>query len=175
MIQNSEDMKKTLYLGVILVLVACTSVKVAQQQTGPKIIGDKAMVVSAHPLASEVGSAIMKQGGNAWDAAIGVQFALAVVYPVAGNIGGGGFAIFRDHDGQIGSLDFREKAPKMADRDMYLDEQGNVSGRKSLEGHLAAGVPGTVDGMVKLHEKYGSLPCAIQRVPPVVSHRNASG
>jgi gamma-glutamyltranspeptidase/glutathione hydrolase len=100
----------------------------------------------------------MKKGGNAWDAAVAVQFALAVVYPVAGNIGGGGFAVFRSTNGTIGALDFREKAPLNSHRDMYLDAQGNVKDRLSLEGHLAAGVPGTVDGMVQLHAKFGSLP-----------------
>ena len=122
------------------------------------VVGRQAMVVSAHPLASEVGSRILKQGGNAWDAAIAVQFALAVVYPVAGNIGGGGFAVFREKDGSVGSLDFREKAPLTAHRNMYLDDQGEVVTRGSLEGHLAAGVPGSVDGMVTLYGKYGSLP-----------------
>ncbi len=116
------------------------------------------MVVSAHPLASNVGAEIMKKGGNAWDAAIGVQFALAVVYPVAGNIGGGGFAVYRTEEGQIGALDFREKAPKASHRDMYLTDEGEVIDRLSLEGHLAAGVPGTVDGMVRLHNRFGKLP-----------------
>lgn len=148
-----------IYLWLFLTIIfACAVPNVVLDPDVHGVIGDKAMVVSAHPLASEVGASIMRIGGNAWDAAIGVQFALAVVYPVAGNIGGGGFAVFRDVDGNVGSLDFREKAPKKADRDMYLDDEGNISGRESLEGHLAAGVPGSVDGMVKLYEKYGSLP-----------------
>ncbi|TPE43105.1 gamma-glutamyltransferase [Pontibacter mangrovi] len=116
------------------------------------------MVVSAHPLASEVGAAIMRRGGNAMDAAIAVQFALAVVYPDAGNIGGGGFLVLRQKDGRTDALDYREKAPAAASRDMYLDEAGEVVEDLSLKGHLAAGVPGTVDGMVAAHRKYGSMP-----------------
>lgn len=121
-------------------------------------VEDKAMVVSAHPLASEVGAKIMKEGGNAYDAAIAVQFALAVVYPVAGNIGGGGFLVYRHHTGEVGSLDYREKAPLAASRDMYLDENKDADPQKSRLGHLAAGVPGTVDGMVKIHKRLASLP-----------------
>ncbi|MDW3649546.1 MAG: gamma-glutamyltransferase [Bacteroidia bacterium] len=116
------------------------------------------MVVSAHPLASKVGVDIMKQGGNAIDAAIAVQYALAVVYPTAGNIGGGGFMVIRKADGEVNTLDFREKAPAAAHRDMYLDGKGDVIADLSWLGHLAAGVPGSVNGMFKAHEKYGSLP-----------------
>ena len=119
---------------------------------------DHAAVVTAHPLASKVGVDILKNGGNAVDAAIAVQFALAVVYPNAGNIGGGGFMVYRDHTGEINSLDFREKAPGNASRDMYLDKEGNVISNLSLFGQLAAGVPGTVAGMDEAHKKYGSLP-----------------
>ncbi len=121
-------------------------------------IGDSAMVASAHPIASQVGADIMKNGGNAFDAAIAVQFALAVVYPVAGNIGGGGFAVIRESNGNVASLDFREKAPKSASKDMYLDSEGNVIKGKSTIGRLACGVPGSVDGMFELHKKYGSMP-----------------
>lgn len=122
------------------------------------VIGDSAMVVSAHPDASKVGIEIIKQGGNAFDAAIAVQFALAVVYPRAGNIGGGGFAVYRENNGQSGTLDFREKAPKGSKEDMYLDKKGDVIPGLSTRGHLASGVPGSVDGMIRLHEKFGSLP-----------------
>ena len=116
------------------------------------------MVVSAHPLASEVGINILKKGGNAADATIAVQFALAVVYPSAGNIGGGGFFVYRSKDGQCSTLDFREKAPLTSTRDMYLDSSNNVIKNLSLYSHLAVGVPGTVDGMVNIHKKYGQLP-----------------
>ncbi|MBY0245661.1 MAG: gamma-glutamyltransferase [Sphingobacteriaceae bacterium] len=115
------------------------------------------MVVCAHPEASKVGVAILKKGGNAVDAAVAVQFALAVVYPNAGNIGGGGFMVYRSAKGETNTLDYREKAPEKASRDMYLDEAGNPIKEKSLFGQLAAGVPGSVAGMVASHQKYGKL------------------
>ena len=116
------------------------------------------MVVSAHPLASEVGINILKKGGNAADATIAVQFALAVVYPSAGNIGGGGFFVYRTNNGSCSTLDFREKAPLTSTRDMFLDSNNKVVKDLSLSSHLAVGIPGTVDGMVNIHEKYGQLP-----------------
>lgn len=115
------------------------------------------VVVTAHPEASKVGVEILKKGGNAIDASIAVQFALAVVYPNAGNIGGGGFLVYRDSKGKTDALDYREKAPLKASEDMYWDENGNAITDLSLYGQFAAGVPGTVDGMVKAHEKYGKL------------------
>lgn len=118
---------------------------------------DHAAVVTAHPLASEVGVKILKEGGNAIDAAIAVKFALAVVYPNAGNIGGGGFLVYRSKDGEKAALDFREKAPGRAHQDMYLDSVGDPITRLSIDGHLSAGVPGTVAGMQAAHAKYGSL------------------
>jgi gamma-glutamyltranspeptidase/glutathione hydrolase len=125
------------------------------------------MVVSAHPIASEVGIDIINKGGNAADAAIAVQMALAVVYPSAGNIGGGGFLVYRNSQGFSTTLDFREKAPLSASPNMYLDENKNVIENKSLVGHSSAGVPGTVDGMVNLHEKYGSLPWEVLIQPAI--------
>lgn len=122
------------------------------------LVTDSAMVVSAHPLASEVGAVILKQGGNAVDAAIAVQFALAVVYPTAGNIGGGGFMVLRENNGEVATLDFREMAPKKAGRNMYLDSTDQVIENLSLRGHLAAGVPGSVAGMFEAFNTYGSLP-----------------
>src|SRR4030067_1058829 len=98
------------------------------------------MVVSEHPLSSDVGAAIMRGGGNAIDAAVAVGFAQAVVNPRAGNIGGGGFLVYRRADGQVFALDYREKAPAAASRNMYLDAQGNTGNRSTL-GALAAGVP----------------------------------
>ncbi|MDM1522586.1 gamma-glutamyltransferase [Empedobacter sp. 225-1] len=114
-------------------------------------------VVTAHPEASKVGVEILKKGGNAIDASVAVQFALAVVYPNAGNIGGGGFLVYRDAKGKTDALDYREKAPLKATEDMYWDKEGNAITDLSLYGQFAAGVPGTVDGMVKAHEKYGKL------------------
>ena len=116
-----------------------------------------AAVVTAHPEASAVGLEVLKHGGNAVDAAVAVQFALAVVYPNAGNIGGGGFMVYRSADGTFTSLDFREAAPGAATTDMYLDEAGNPIADLSLRGQLASGVPGSVDGMVKAHDRYGKL------------------
>ncbi|HZV68138.1 MAG TPA: gamma-glutamyltransferase [Saprospiraceae bacterium] len=116
--------------------------------------GKNGMVVTVHPLATEIGLNILKQGGNAADASIAVQFALAVVYPRAGNIGGGGFLVYHKADGEIISLDYRERAPLSAYRDMYLDSTGNVIEGLSREGILAAGIPGTVGG---LEEMYTSL------------------
>lgn len=126
-------------------------------QAGEPITSRNGMVVSAHPLASEAGIEILQEGGNAIDAAVAVQFALAVVYPNAGNIGGGGFLVYRSSKGETAALDYRETAPGKAHRDMYLDESGNAITDKSLYGGLAAGVPGTVAGMVEAHRKYGKL------------------
>ena len=118
---------------------------------------DSAMVVSAHPLASEIGKSILMKGGNAIDAAIAVQFALAVVHPSAGNIGGGGFMVIRLNKGDCFTLDFREKAPSKAHRDMFLNDSGLIVERLSLDGVLSVGVPGTVDGMCMAHQKFGTL------------------
>ncbi|MFK7953772.1 MAG: gamma-glutamyltransferase [Ekhidna sp.] len=165
-------MKKiTLILFTICAFIGCqpTQTKTISKEKEPTIgpTGEQAMISSAHPLATKVGVAILKDGGNAFDAAIAVQFALAVVFPRAGNIGGGGFAVYRKNDGEIGSLDFREKAPSSSSRDMYLDEEGNVIEGLSTIGHKAAGVPGSVDGMFKLHEKYGSKPMK-QLIQPAI-------
>jgi gamma-glutamyltranspeptidase/glutathione hydrolase len=131
------------------------------------VVARHALVVSAHPLASQVGRDIMQQGGNAYDAAVAVQFALAVVLPVAGNVGGGGFLVYRDHAGPAGTLDFRETAPAAASRDMYLDAQGNVVPGRSTAGALAVGTPGTVAGMEALHKKLGKLAWAKLVAPAV--------
>lgn len=120
---------------------------------------DHAAVTSAHPLASMVGAAIMKDGGNAYDAAIAVQFSLAVVHPGAGNIGGGGFMLARNKDGKLIGIDFREAAPSKGHRDMYLDEKGNPSNTLSRDGASASGIPGSVAGMFEIL-KYAKLPMA---------------
>jgi gamma-glutamyltranspeptidase / glutathione hydrolase len=122
-----------------------------------KVIAKEGVVVSAHPIASQVGSNIMQQGGNAVDAAIATQLALAVVYPGAGNLGGGGFMVARLHNGKTVALDYRETAPAAAHRDMYLDTSGNVVSEKSVNGHLSSGVPGTVAGLFQ-SLKYAKLP-----------------
>jgi len=116
-----------------------------------------AMVTTGHPLATEVGRKILAQGGNAIDAAVAVGFALTAVLPAAGNIGGGGFILYRDSGGGVNALDYREMAPGGASRNMYLDANGNPTDA-SLTGHLAAGVPGSVAGMYEAWKKYGHLP-----------------
>ena len=123
-----------------------------------KVNVENAAVVSAHPLASEIGKLILEKGGNAIDASIAMQYALAVVYPNAGNIGGGGFMVIHDNEGNNHSIDFREKAPSAAFKDMYLDEEGNAVAAISQDGHLSAGVPGTVAGLFLAHQKFGRLP-----------------
>src|SRR5437867_3871961 len=128
--------------------------------------GARAMVVSGHPLASEVGIEVLKQGGNAVDAAVAVGFALAVVLPEAGNIGGGGFIVYRDTTGRVRALDYREMAPGAATRDMYVDLTGNPTAH-SLTGHLASGVPGSVAGMYEAWKSAGRLPWAKVLAPAI--------
>ncbi len=160
------------YLLPILVILLCFTCKQSEDKliypVEKSAIVDTAMVVSAHPLASQVGKDILFEGGNAIDAIIGIQFALAVVYPRAGNIGGGGFLVYRDKDGNKTSLDYREKAPKSAHRDMYLDGEGNVIDGLSRAGHLAVGVPGTVDGLIKAHQKYGKIKDFKRLIQPAI-------
>ena len=130
-----------------LILISCT-----------KATPIKGGVVSAMPYASQVGVDILKKGGNAYDAMVATNFALAVVYPVAGNITGGGFFVYRNADGSSGTLDYREQAPNAAHPDLFLDDAGNVIPDKSTVGGLAVGVPGTVAGTLEIHKKMGSLP-----------------
>jgi len=122
------------------------------------LITEHAMVVSAREEASQIGTEIMQKGGNAFDAMVATEMALAVTYPYAGNLGGGGFMVYRTQYGEIGSLDFREKAPIAAKRDMYLDANGEYIQAKSKVGGLAVGVPGTIAGIFAVHEKLGLLP-----------------
>lgn len=155
-----------LYLGTILLgLVAC---KKAEPTPAVGVIADHGMVVSAHPLASEIGVEILRKGGNAIDAAVATHFALAVCYPSAGNIGGGGFAVVRLADGTKYALDFREMAPGAAHRDMYLDSAGTFVRERSWIGHLAAGVPGSVAGAIALHDSLGKLDWAEVVAPAIV-------
>ncbi|MCK5821897.1 MAG: gamma-glutamyltransferase [Bacteroidales bacterium] len=149
-------MKTPLFLLFALLL----SISSCQNNSDPSyrgLITDNGMVVSAHPIASEIGKRILIQGGNAMDAACAVEFALAVCYPAAGNIGGGGFWIIRESGGAISTLDYREKAPAAASRNMFLDDAGDVIKGKSTRTIFASGVPGTVAGMVAGQEKYGKL------------------
>ncbi len=144
----------------LLVLVACQAT--GEATPGPISVGhdtqraQAGMVVSANAIASEVGAEVLRAGGNAVDAAIATGFALSVVHPTAGNIGGGGFMVIRFPDGRTTALDFREKAPLAAHPEMFLDENGEYSREIHHNSHLAVGVPGTVAGFAMAHEKYGS-------------------
>src|SRR5215472_3866651 len=143
--------RKTLlpFLLLVLTVSAVASMRPVRAPHG--------MVVTVHALASEVGAGILQEGGNAVDAAVATGFALAVVHPPAGNIGGGGFMLIRMAEGKTHFLDYREKAPAAATRDMYLDAQGNVIARASEIGYKSIGVPGSVAGMVYAEQKYGKL------------------
>jgi len=132
------------------------------------LIVDKAMVVSAREEASKIGTEIMQKGGNAFDAMVATELALAVAYPYAGNLGGGGFMVFRKANGEIGSLDYREKAPLAATKNMFQDKNGNVIKGKSTESPLAIGVPGTIAGVFAVHAKYGSMPMS-EILKPVIA------
>ena len=121
------------------------------------VIAKKAMVVSARKEASSIGIEILKKGGNAFDAMMATEMALAVTYPYAGNLGGGGFLVYRLADGTKGALDFREKAPLAATKDMYLDDEGYVIKGKSTVGALAIGIPGTIAGIFKAQKRFGNL------------------
>lgn len=158
---------------VFIGLFSCRQVPMAPDYLIQKsTITDTAMVVTPHPLSSQVGVAILQQGGNAVDATVAVHFAMAVVYPRAGNIGGGGFMVLRQANGEIAALDYREKAPAAASRDMYLDSLDNIIGGLSTKGHLASGVPGTVDGLIQAHQKYGRLDFATVIQPAIDLARN---
>jgi gamma-glutamyltranspeptidase/glutathione hydrolase len=171
-------MKKIVVAGALaLVMVSC-AVKKKLEAFNPyqysitkKVLAKNGAVVSAHPLASQVGLAILKRGGNAVDAAIAVQLALAVVYPGAGNIGGGGFMVAHFKGGKTVALDYRETAPAAAHRDMYLDAAGNVQGEKSLNGHLSGGVPGTVAGLFQ-SMVYAKLPFSELIAPAITLAEN---
>jgi gamma-glutamyltranspeptidase/glutathione hydrolase len=155
-------MRKTYSVFFFFLIFSCNSYKKTidlnpyQYSIHKKAISKNGTVVSAHPLASKVGVEVMKEGGNAIDAAIATQLALAVVYPNAGNIGGGGFMVARLANGQNLALDYREAAPSSASRDMYLDKNGNVVAGKSVNGHLSSGIPGTIAGLFE-SARYGKL------------------
>jgi gamma-glutamyltransferase len=146
-------------LTAVVLLVSCQN-SPAKKQPDPEkgVLAPHAMVVSAKEEASQIGLAILKKGGNAFDAMIATELALAVAYPNAGNIGGGGFMVYRLGSGERGALDYREKAPAKAHRDMYLDKNGKVIADKSTLGALAVGVPGTIAGIFEVYKKFGSLP-----------------
>src|SRR6266404_6315411 len=139
---------------ILLVLVLCTASICAPAQGFRPAHAEHAMVVSVHESASTAGVEMMKAGGNAVDAAVATGFALAVVHPQAGNLGGGGFMLVRFANGDVHFLDFREKAPAAATANMYLDASGNVVKDMSLVGYKAIGVPGSVAGLVEAQRKW---------------------
>jgi gamma-glutamyltranspeptidase/glutathione hydrolase len=143
---------------ILLIGIAFFSCKTETKKQATGLITEKAMVVSAREEASKIGSAIMQQGGNAFDAMLATDLALAVAYPYAGNLGGGGFMVYRLENGEIGALDYREKAPAAATKNMYLDSLGNVIPNLSTRGALAVGIPGTVAGTFAAHKRFGKLP-----------------
>ena len=142
------------HLGASLAALACS---VSFAASIAPVAAEHGMVATAQHYATHVGVEVLKRGGNAVDAAVAVGYALAVVYPAAGNLGGGGFATIRFADGRTTFIDFRERAPRAATRDMYLDANGNVIKGATTKGYLAAGVPGSVAGLEYLREKYGTM------------------
>jgi gamma-glutamyltranspeptidase/glutathione hydrolase len=163
-------MKLKLFLFVYVLI--SSNLLYSQSTIKSLVESKKGMVVSTHPLASEIGRSILQKGGNAIDAAIAVNFALAVCHPSAGNIGGGGFMVYRNAKGKVFALDYREKAPLASSKDMYLDASGNVIPEKSFVGIFSVGVPGTVAGMDEMHRKFGSLPWKVLIQPAVDLARN---
>ncbi|MFH6603964.1 gamma-glutamyltransferase [Maribacter algicola] len=148
-------MKKLFFASLLLLLF----VHCKKQPAAPTgLVTEKAMVVSARVEASKIGSDILEKGGNAFDAMVATELALAVAYPFAGNLGGGGFMVYRRNNGDVGGIDYREKAPLSAYKDMYLDSLGNVIPGMSTQGATAVGVPGTVAGIFEVHQKFGSMP-----------------
>lgn len=167
-------MKISYFFLIALIILSCKEKPKAQTlaetpkvETKKAVIADSAMVVSARAEASKIGVEILKMGGNAFDALIATNMALALTYPNAGNLGGGGFLVYRSQYGEIGTLDYREKAPMAATKNMYLDKDGNVIPDKSSIGAMSVGVPGTVAGMFAIHEKFGSLPMEVILKPVI--------
>lgn len=157
MSRNFQSRSTGLCFLFVLLFISCNQ-KDAIPSLKTGLIAENAMVVSAREEASIIGLSMLEKGGNAFDAMIATEMALAVAYPFAGNLGGGGFMVFRHKDGSFGSIDYREKAPQAAHRDMYLDENGEVIPNLSTTGALAVGVPGTIAGIFAVHEKFGTLP-----------------
>ena len=148
-------MKKLIVLFIISILITACKNESPRKTLG--VLAENGMVVSARKEASEIGIQILEKGGNAFDVMMATELALAVSYPNAGNIGGGGFMVYRKNTGEIGGLDYREKATLAASRDMYLDSEGNIIKGKSTIGATAVGVPGTVAGVFEAQQKFGKL------------------
>jgi len=163
--------KIVLLFAFLLLFIQCKKSEISAEVVRG-VVADSAMIVSARNEASAIGVSILKKGGNAFDAMIATDLALAVVYPIAGNIGGGGFTVYRTNDGLTGALDYREKAPIEAHRDMYLDENGDVVPGKSTLGAFAVGVPGTIAGLFEIHVAFGSMPFSELIQPSIDLARN---
>lgn len=159
-----------LFIKALFLFLTISSTAAAQVATPTPYYNG--VVSSAETHASEAGLEILKNGGNAIDAAVAVQFALAVTLPRAGNIGGGGFMVLHLADGSVKTLDFREKAPHRSFRDMFLDDDGEYDSAKSRVGGLASGVPGTVDGMITALERHGTLALEVVMEPAIRLARN---
>lgn len=161
----------SLALSLSVLVISC-----GKKETAPAtkvgLIAEKAMVVSAREEASQIGLEILKKGGNAFDAMMATEMALAVAFPFAGNLGGGGFMVYRMADGSVGSIDYREKAPQAASKDMYLDKKGDVIPDLSTKGALASGVPGTIAGIFEAQAKFGKLTPAEILQPVIDLARN---
>ncbi|SFC29853.1 gamma-glutamyltranspeptidase / glutathione hydrolase [Flagellimonas taeanensis] len=154
---------------LILLLPLALFIHCKQKPAEPTgLVTEKAMVVSAREEASQIGVDIMKKGGNVFDAMVATELALAVSFPFAGNLGGGGFMVYRKSNGEVGGIDYREKAPMAAHKDMYLDSLGNVIPDMSTSGGTAVGVPGTVAGVMEVHKKFGSLPLS-EIMQPIIA------
>ena len=155
-------------LAVAVGVAACSQPIVSPEVPAQEPVSARqGMVVSADARASRAGVEMLRRGGNAIDAAVATGFALAVTYPRAGNLGGGGFMVLRFPDGKATTIDFREKAPRAATRDMYLDARGNAVPERSRRGYLASGVPGSPAGLLLAHERYGALPLDTVMAPAI--------
>ncbi|WP_437395353.1 gamma-glutamyltransferase [Flagellimonas lutimaris] len=160
-------MRKLILLLPLILFINCK-----QQPAKPTgLVAEKAMVVSAREEASQLAVDIMKKGGNAFDAMVATELSLVVAYPFAGSVGGGGFMVYRRNDGEVGGIDYREKAPLAAHKDMYLDSLGNVIPGLSTSGGTAVGVPGTVAGVIEVHRKFGKLPLK-DIIQPIIALAN---
>ncbi|MGK0175625.1 MAG: gamma-glutamyltranspeptidase/glutathione hydrolase [Ulvibacter sp.] len=168
-------MKHFYFLIIAVLFISCKQDSEKPKEEVPEsevgLITENAMVVSARKEASQIGSDIMQKGGNAFDAMVATEMALALTFPYAGNLGGGGFIVYRTQYGEIGAFDYREKAPIKATKDMYLDENGVFIQEKSKVGGLAVGVPGTIAGIFAVHQKLGTLPIE-EILQPVIDLAN---
>ena len=160
-------MRRLILFLPLLLFINCKQ----QPATSTGLVTEKAMVVSAREEASQLAADIMKKGGNAFDAMVATELSLVIAYPFAGSVGGGGFMVYRKSNGEVGGIDYREKAPLAAHKDMYLDSLGNVIPGLSTSGGTAVGVPGTVAGVLEVHRKFGKLPLK-EIIEPIIALAN---